>query len=191
MSIHTYQRSSISGFFDLTDTVANDVAAALPSHRFLVHMDPDSARFEFDSDLIPAEVDALGAAVEAHRSDGAVAFARRIRYQEIDARTNELILAGYEFPPGSGLVFSASEDMQRTLIALYMSRNHPAISYPITWSTGDDQDQLDLVDADAIEGFYLTGLGHIRACKDSGTALKQQIKNAPSLAAVAAVADTR
>lgn len=195
MSEHSYDRTLIEGDgWDIAASVSKEIEAALPGKAFTAHLFDDDATFTFEDELSAGEVTTLDTVVADHiAASGARALqeAKVAKQRAIDDRTSELILAGFEFPPSSGLLFSASPEMQRTLQGLYAVRSHPAITYPVVWATTDNQETVDLEDADDVESFYLTGLGTIRAYKDSGTALKLTVKAATTIAEVDAVEDNR
>ena len=113
------------------------------------------------------------------------------KFTAVDEKTVELIKRGFEFPPGSGQRFSLSNEAQSLLLGAYQSRNEPLFSYPLSWNTLDDSSVLDIPDAETLHLFYLQATGTVRAHRDSGTALKSQVRAATTIAEVAAVEDTR
>lgn len=113
------------------------------------------------------------------------------RYAEIDSRTAELIAVGFEYPVSSGDIFSLSLEGQSNIHGAYTSRNLTEFTYPVKWLTKDDGSSISLTDAAAIEDFFLGALSTIRGHKDSGSDLKEQIRNAATKAAVDALVDTR
>jgi hypothetical protein len=113
------------------------------------------------------------------------------KFAAIDERTVDLIRRGFEFPPGSGQRFSLSNEAQSLLLGAYQSRNDPLFTYPISWNTLDDSGVLEIPDAETLHLFYLQATGTVRARRDSGTALKSQVRAATTTAEVAAVEDTR
>jgi hypothetical protein len=113
---------------------------------------------------------------------------KRLRVAEIDARTTALIAGGFSF---GGVTFSLSLESQHNIHGVYTARSHTALTYPLRWMSKDDSSYLDLVDADAVEGLFLTALGTVRARKDSGTVLKQGIGTATTRAELDAVVDER
>jgi len=113
------------------------------------------------------------------------------RYLEFDARTSELILQGFEFPPGSGNIFSLTSTAQSNLLGTYTAKDNPAFTWPLAWPTKLDDYEFVIPDAETFEAFYLTALGTIRACRDSGTVLKEAVRAATSKAEVDAVVDPR
>lgn len=125
---------------------------------------------------------------DAWRSQVELPAARDAKFAAIDGRTSELIAQGFSY---GGKVFSLSANAQQTYTGLYAVRNEVLVSYPVKVNTLDNLDNLLLTDAGAVTGFYLTAVGTYRARLDSGTALKDLVRVAVDLAAVAAVADTR
>ena len=113
------------------------------------------------------------------------------RYLEFDARTNELILGGFEFPPGSGRIFSLSPTAQSNLLGMYTAKDHPAMTWPLLWPTKLDDYEYSIPDVATFEMFYLTALGTIRVYRDSGTALKEVVRACTTRAQVDAVVDDR
>jgi hypothetical protein len=113
------------------------------------------------------------------------------RYLEFDAKTNELILQGFEFPPSSGNIFSLTPTAQANLLGTFTAKDNPAFTWPLAWPTKLDDIEYTIPDAATFEMFYLTALGTIRACRDSGTALKEAVRVATSIAEVDAVVDPR
>lgn len=106
----------------------------------------------------------------------------------IDARTGELIDQGYVFLSKS---FSLSTNAQTNILALYATKDNPALSYPIKFNTKDDAETINLTDAQLVEGMYLTALATKKAHLDSGTVLKDQIRAAATKENVDLVVDTR
>ena len=118
----------------------------------------------------------------------ALAAEKRRKFAAIDARTDELIRLGFTY---SGKQFSLSIESQMKMVGAHAARNEPAMTYPIIWNTLGDEGTYSIVDANDLNGFYLTGVGTLRALLDSGTALKDQIRQATTLAEVEAVTDSR
>lgn len=110
------------------------------------------------------------------------------KYEEIDAKTDELIVAGFVF---DNKTFSLSGSAQNRIMGTHQARNEPEFSYPLQWNTLDDSAVLSIGDAGTLHQFYLSALGTYRAHVDSGTALKGQVRDAQDIAAVDAIEDTR
>ena len=116
---------------------------------------------------------------------------KKQRIAEVDARSGELIGNGFEFPPGSGMCFSLSENSQRMLLGTHASRDDPQLTYPLGWNTKDDEDIYEVPDSATLHNFYLVAFGTIRAYRDSGTAIKNQIRAATTHAEIDVAVDER
>lgn len=108
--------------------------------------------------------------------------------EEIDSRTGELISLGYTYQTKQ---FSLSANAQTNILALFATKDHPAIIYPIEYNTIDDADTYFVANAADLEAMYLTALGTKKASVDSGTFLKDQVRAATTNAEVEAVIDNR
>jgi hypothetical protein len=113
---------------------------------------------------------------------------KQLRYKEIDLRTEELISQGFSY---NSLVFSLSQNAQINILALHETRNDPALTYPIEYSTLDDSAHYDVVDADDLHNMYLTALATKKSWVDSGTTLKDSIRAATDEQSVNAIIDNR
>lgn len=111
---------------------------------------------------------------------------KEYRYAEIDSRSGELISEGFVY---GGKTFSLSSNAQLNLTGADSARAD--LTYPVTWNNIDDTDTLDVADATDMHNMYLQALGTKKAHLDSGTALKEQIRNAVDRAAMEAVVDNR
>jgi hypothetical protein len=111
-----------------------------------------------------------------------------VRYKEIDARTEEKILLGFSY---QGKVFSMSANAQTNILALDNTRDDPALIYPITYNTLDDLDSYNVVDSTDLHNMYLTALATKKAWVDSGTLLKDSVRDAIDEQAVQAIIDNR
>ena len=100
---------------------------------------------------------------------------KNVRYKEIDNRTFELIEQGFTY---QSLVFSLSQNAQINILGLDHTKNDPAIIYPIEYSAIDDSDHYYVQDATDLHGMYLTALGTKKAYVDSGTLLKDAVRDA-------------
>jgi hypothetical protein len=69
---------------------------------------------------------------------------KALRYHEIDLKTEEKIKLGFSY---SGKVFSLSPNAQTNILALDNTRDDPALSYPIEYSTIDDLDNYFVTDS--------------------------------------------
>jgi hypothetical protein len=110
------------------------------------------------------------------------------KFAVIDQRTGELIAEGFSC---DGYVFSLSTEAQSRLMGLNQVRDNPAVTYPVRWNSKDDTQVYELYDSDMVLTFYLTAVGTYRAHVDSGTDLKDEVRDAEDTAEVNAVVDTR
>ena len=112
-----------------------------------------------------------------------------LRFDEIDRKTGELILQGFEFPPASGNIFSFSPNAQSNLLGTYSARD--LLTYPFGWSLKNDSFVYQIQDVAEMSSFFLTALATKKAWQDSGTVLKQEVESATDEAEVNAVIDNR
>jgi hypothetical protein len=106
----------------------------------------------------------------------------------IDARTAELIGEGYTY---GAKQFSLSIHAQTNILALFATKDNPALGYPIKYNTKDDTDTLELLNAADVEGMYLSALAAKKGHLDSGTSLKDSIRDATTKEEVDAIIDNR
>ena len=114
--------------------------------------------------------------------------ARELRFGQIDARTNEIFATGFEFP-GSGIRLSLSLGAQSRMIGLMMVRDQA--TYPIRWNALDDASFVDLLGPNDVIALFGSGAAALRSYVDGGTAIKNEIRAATTVAAVMAVVDPR
>lgn len=117
--------------------------------------------------------------------------AKQLKCDQIDMRTKELILRGFEHPASSGQFFSLSIEGQTRVHGVMSLRNDPTWVYPVRWNTVDDLGVHELKDAAEVEAFFHSGANTLRARVDSGTELKNAVRAAQTLEEVAAVVDGR
>lgn len=110
------------------------------------------------------------------------------KFAIIDAKTDEIISRGFAF---SGMQFSTSIEAQARGLALDQMRNDTNLQYPVVWNNIDDTDAIQLTNAEMVHNFVLSGIAYYRAAVDTGSALKLQVRQATTVAAVLAVTDTR
>ena len=113
------------------------------------------------------------------------------RFAEIDARTDELVGLGFEYPPSSGQRFSLSAPAQMKLLAADAQRDDPLFTYPVVWNSLSDAGSISLPDSATLHGFVLTAVGTVRAVLDSGTTIKDAVRAASTKVALDAVVDPR
>lgn len=133
----------------------------------------------------------LWACVEAllpghYRIELTLAEAKARRFVEIDHRTDALIASGFSF---RDMRFSLSLEAQARL--QFMNSEREMLQYPVVYNSVDDNSALTLTEAAEVRTFALTAAGTLRYYLDTGTALKQLVRDAGSTADVQAVMDTR
>ena len=112
------------------------------------------------------------------------AKAEKIRL--VDARTDELIDDGFSY---DGQMFSLSEQAQLKLLGAFSGA--AMLSYPVEWNNIDDTGTIQLADVAEVETFYSTAMATVEGYLASGTALKNQINAATTIAGVDAITDPR
>jgi hypothetical protein len=110
------------------------------------------------------------------------------RFEQIDSKTTELIGQGYTY---SGKQFSLSEDAQTNILALFTTKDDPILTYPIRFNTLDNLGFYDAIDSTTISNMYYTALATKKAHLDTGTALKDQIRNAVTKNDIDSINDNR
>jgi len=188
MAEYPYPRINAGGYDLAQLQFSAEVNAALPGVAARVCCDPTTATVVTDVDLDAGQEAALAALAASY--NGIVPL-QETKNASIDRNTGDLIGQGFQFPPSTGLIFSLSAEAQTNLLGLESARLDPAFTYPVEWNSIDDEAVYEIPDAATAHSFYLTALGTIRAWKDSGTALKDQVRAATTPAEVAAVQDNR
>lgn len=141
----------------------------------------------FELELSGPDETLLYATMDAHAVDE-LKETQVAKEAAINLKTDAMIAAGFMYNSKN---FSLSIESQSKMTAAYQIRNEPAMVWPIRWNTRDDQDAHELVDAAELAVFYMTAVGTIRAILDSGTALKDAVRAATTVAEVDAVVDPR
>lgn len=114
---------------------------------------------------------------------------KKYRKSEINNRTGELVSNGFEYPSGSGNIFSLSEVAQSNLHGL--KANSSVTPYPLPWATINDDGEYFITDeADAL-AFYGTAFTVVTTHRQGGNTLKRQINAANTRAEVEAIVDNR
>lgn len=123
---------------------------------------------------------------------------KEARYLEIDTRTTELIEMGFGY---GGKVFSLSRQAQSNLLGVQASINKAsrkgiltqfeAAVFPLTFNTLDDSTSIDIATVNEFDTFFDVAFGTGKAHLESGTSLKEAIRNAATKAGVDAVVDAR
>jgi hypothetical protein len=107
-------------------------------------------------------------------------------FERIDARTDELFASGFEF---NGHRYSLTNEAQSRFLTMLITKD--LIGYPIVYNSIDDTYQLEIGSAAETQAFVFTALGTGRAYLDSGTALKDAVRQAATVEDVSAVVDPR
>jgi hypothetical protein len=181
--------SKATNFFDrlIPDALAAAVRASsgIATAFTGVHASGDVVSLVFADVPSAAEQVVLDGIVAAH----GLKAAKTQKIAAIDSNTHALIAAGFQYPTSTGQIFSLSDNAQRTLLDADVQRND--LTYPVVWNTKDDTGTFALPNAATLHAFVLTGSTTIRAHLDSGTALKDQVRAATTIAEVDAVTDAR
>jgi hypothetical protein len=113
------------------------------------------------------------------------------RVAEINARTEELIETnGFEYPPASGTYFALDAGARENWSGMIEADDRSLLTFPQTVGT-KDFDDYSIADATALANLYATALGTVKAQREAGQALRKQIRDATTRAAVDAVVDSR
>ena len=117
---------------------------------------------------------------------------KRQKYSSIEAKTQSLLDAGFEYPASSGYWYSLSKESQTTWLGLVVSKDVLTAqgAYPVAIGAKDNR-VGSLANADAVVAFYGTGLARISAILQAGAALAAQVQAATTKAGVDAVVDNR
>lgn len=111
---------------------------------------------------------------------------KTLRYNEVDAKTGELITQGFTY---ATMQFSLSSNAQINLLGLELDK--AILTYPIEWNNIDDTDKYMIVDATDATNFHIASLTAKKTHLDSGSALKQSIRDCTTEAEVDAIVDNR
>lgn len=172
----------LSGVSPDTQLLAQQIVTAGLHAPDYINVDLDRLEIDFAAPLSPGDKTTLDGVIAAHP----LAVLKARRYAAIDARTRELIVAGFV---SSGKTFSLSIDDFLALTAFDVAQ--ATLSYPIEFNTKDNTDAVSITRASDLHAFYLSAVTAYRASLDSGTALKDLIRAAKTVADVNAIVDTR
>ena len=146
----------------------------------------DEVEFDFGAESLDAgQQTALTTACNDH-GVAPLRQAKRDKSRTIDRRTRRLIKRGFTH---SAKQFSLSEGAQDTLNFVFGIRAD--LAYPIKWNTKDDDDATSFADGPEFKAFYTSAVTTLRSHLDSGTALKDSVRAATTIAEVDAVVDNR
>jgi hypothetical protein len=106
---------------------------------------------------------------------------------EIDARTTELICAGYTY---DGKTFDTEPTAQFNWKNMFDLTNAGLMGFPVDTCTIDNE-PYQFADQTAVNNFYLGGVQHIQGILASGRALKYEVLACGDIACVEAIVDPR
>ena len=146
--------------------------------------------FTFERELSAPEKILLDGVVAAHQDDDHhLPSLKQERFIRIDSKTRLLISKGFLF---GGKRFSLSDNAQKTLLGLEALADNPNMQYPVLYNALNDADgSISLNNATDIHAFFLTAMAAFRQAWDSGTALKEAVRQASTIEAVHAIVDDR
>lgn len=176
------------GWIPVVDVLTAAVKEAIVAKPFSIYAAEEDINIDFVDALTPDEVVTLDTTVAEQTAAAALDLAKSNKFAAIDAKTTLLINRGFVF---ANLAFSLSQSAQSTLLGLEQIKDDPALVYPINYNTIDDSSYLALVNAAMVHGMFMTAVGTYRYWLDSGTALKNQVRAATTVAEVEAIVDNR
>lgn len=126
-----------------------------------------------------------GATFTSLRSNLPIEAAKRLRFDEIDVRTNQILYQGF---PYSGLVFPLSQIAQLNYVAMYAAADLIA---PTAYPTYGDEGVFPLNTATDIRTFVAAAIAYVKSVQEGGTILKMQITALTTTSDVLAWVDSR
>jgi hypothetical protein len=120
-----------------------------------------------------------------------LAVARAAQMVAIDAKSEELFTAGFEYPPASGIKFGLALDTRVILLGLFTARGDPAFTYPVEFNRLDSSGTILLNDQNDVRNFFLSAMARVRTVLEGGTAVKNLVRAATTVQAIEAIVDTR
>jgi hypothetical protein len=115
-----------------------------------------------------------------------------LRRKQVNARTDQLVDAGFPFDDGSGVkVYSMSLHAQSRAEGVFQLQSNPAFTWPVDWPTTDDTHYSSFADWAEFEPFYLTMAYYLRIAIASAKPLREAINAATTQAELDAVVDSR
>ena len=198
---HPYKLADLPSGFDSDVLVAEieaspmvtkllGVTAGVPDqegkdlHLLFVDALPAGEKTTLDGDADPP---ATGSILGDHAGPPSpLERAKVLKIADIDRRSRALIRNGFQH---GGKTFSLSANAQLSLIGDFAARND--LSYPVKWNTKNDRDTASFADAVALKALILAGFTARNSHRNSGTALKDAVRAATTIAEVDAVVDNR
>ncbi|MCZ6868103.1 MAG: hypothetical protein O7G84_01205 [Gammaproteobacteria bacterium] len=114
---------------------------------------------------------------------------KRTRSKSITQTTEALVSQGFEYPPGSGQIFSMSEKARIDLMELYQARNE--VAYPLSYPFADESGYLDIKDAADMSALLAAMTATKRGFDSSDSTLKRALIAAADKTEVDLVVDER
>ena len=138
--------------------------------------------------LTAPEQDTVRATLTAHESDlRHLPTVKARKFASIDRKTTVIIGRGFVY---NGVTHSLSENSQKNLLGIFNVRADPSV-YPIKFNSKDDATDSTISNEAEFLTMYGNAMATLRAAWDSGTALKEQVRAASTVAAVNSVIDAR
>lgn len=143
----------------------------------------------FELKLTPDQQTVLGQCIALTNSPTTtLQEAKQAKFEQIDKKTNEIIARGYVW---EGVVLSLSLPSQTRLNGVYAMQDDPPGGYPIVWNSLDDNSFVTLEDAKDTVSMHDAAGNRLREVVDSGTAIKEEVRAATTVAEVEAIVDPR
>lgn len=145
--------------------------------------------FEFNNGVLKISGSQLNNELELDNiilTHNPIEFIKSLRYKEIDEKTELLINNGYIY---SGIVFSLSDNAQKNLLGAYSAKE--LLTYPFSWNSKDDTTTYEITDVIDMTNFFMTALSTKKSHQDSGSAIKEQIRNCNTIEQVNSIIDNR
>lgn len=109
------------------------------------------------------------------------------RFAEVDARTDEIVAGGFTYLDGNR--YSLSNEAQSRFLAMLVAKDF--LTYPILYNSIDDLRELSLANGDEVLNFVFTAMGAMRSYLDSGTTIKDALRNATTEDEINTIVDPR
>lgn len=114
--------------------------------------------------------------------------AKQAKFEQIDKKTNEIIARGFTW---DGVLLSLSLPAQTRLNGIYAMRDDPPGGYPVIWNSLDDNSFVTLNNAVDTTSMHDAAGDRLRTVVDSGTVIKEEVRQATTVAEVDAIVDPR
>ncbi len=163
-------------------TYYTDATMSVPIRQFVARQSGSSSFVAEPQSVDPA----TGGFSTVHHSAASLDDIKMAAYRSIDRRTDALILKGF---PYRKTFFSLSNESQQRMLTMLMVSD--SISYPVHVNSVDDSGKIELRSPEEARSFVSHGLMAIRHYVDSGTVLKDKVRQAKAIEDVASVLDDR